>query len=141
MKSAGFSFIELILVIAIISIVAASSVPFLSNTINRSSVQTTRERLLSSLTKAQVYSKQGKLDAVWGVCLSGGAIRLYRGSCNSPAYTEDFQLPSSVTVSGLTDITFDQLRGEPASAASITVSSGIKSYIVSVNQAGLISSN
>lgn len=140
-NSAGFTLIELILVIGLIAVIGATASPFLSNFILRNNYETTTDKLLSTLRKAQQYSVQGKNNVMWGTCLSGSVIRLYRGSCSSPTFAEDFDVPSTITITGFTDITFSRLRGEPSSILAITITSAIGTRSVSVNAAGMIAEN
>lgn len=139
--SGGFTLIELILVIALISIIGATASPFLSNFILRNNYETTTDKLVSTLRKAQQYSIQGKQNVTWGACLISGVIRLYRGSCASPTFAEDFDVPSTITISGFTDTTFSRLRGEPNLALVISIISDIGTKTVRVNAAGMIAGN
>ena len=138
-SSLGVSLIELLLVVAIIVILGTATTPFLSNFISRNNYETSVDKVVSTLKKAQGYSISGKDASSWGVCLaSGNKIRLYRDSCSTPDFSEDFDVPDSVTISGLSDTTFSILRGEPSQGLTITVSTEIGSRTVSVNAAGMI---
>ena len=137
----GFTLIELILVIGLVAVIGATASPFLSNFILRNNYETTTDKLVSSLRKAQQYSIQGKQDSVWGACLSANVIRLYRGSCAAPIFAEDFDVPSTITITGFTDTTFSRLRGEPSTALAITLTSAIGTKAVTVNAAGMITGN
>lgn len=132
----GLTLIELLMVIAIFAIIAASSTPFLSNFILRNNYETTVDKVVSTIRKAQQYAMDGKNDVTWGVCLSGNSIRLFSGSCALPTFSEDFDTPSSVTITGLNETTFSTLRGEPSSALSITITTDIGTQTVTMNTAG-----
>jgi len=135
----GITIIELLLIIALITILGTASSPFLSSFISRNNYETSTDKVVSTLRKAQGYSMSGKNQSAWGICLAtGNKIRLYRGLCTTPDFSEDFDIPDSVTISGLSDITFSILRGEPSSALTITVSTQIDSRTVGVNGAGMI---
>lgn len=140
MKSkAGITLIEILLVIAIIAILAAAIAPFLSSFVLRNNHDIARDRLLGSFRKAQSYSMTKKNGAIWGVCLSDSTtIRLYRGSCNSPAYSEDYGFNSNITISGFSNVTFSKHRGEPSASVSTTITSSQSSDTITVNSAGRI---
>ena len=132
----GISYIELLIVVGLMAIIGASVSPFLSNFILRNNLETTVDNLVGTIRKAQSYSMDGKNNAVWGVCLSGGNIRLYTGSCSSPTISEDFSVSSSVSITGLSDTTFSRLRGEPSNILGVTISTDIGSATISLNAAG-----
>ena len=132
----GISYIELLIVVGLMAIIGASVSPFLSNFILRNNLETTVDNLVGTIRKAQSYSMDGKNNAVWGVCLSGGNIRLYTGSCSSHTISEDFSVSSSVSITGLSDTTFSRLRGEPSNILGVTISTDIGSATISLNAAG-----
>lgn len=137
----GFTLVELILVIAVITILAAAGAPFYSRFVADNSLQTSTSKLLSTIRKAQSYAIEGKDNAVWGFCMSGVNLRLFEGSCATPTYKEDFDF-SQVTVNGLTGVTFSGLtgkRGEPSASQNITISNYTGSANVTLDNAGGLS--
>jgi prepilin-type N-terminal cleavage/methylation domain-containing protein len=134
--SRGLTLIELLLVISIIAILAGASTPFLSSTLTRNQASNAQDRVLGSLRKAQTYSMTRRLGEDWGVCLTGGSVRLYAGSCSSPLQEENWTVPGVVSISGLDDISFSGGRGEPSDSAEIVIDSGVSGSTIVVNQAG-----
>lgn len=132
----GISYTELIFIVAIMAILFATTYPFLSNNIVRNNMDLTASRILSILRKAQIYAITRKDGQTWGVCSTAGKIRLYSASCNSPAYYEDFQPYSSIAISGLSDITFSNTRGEPNVIVSILLTSSLETFTIVINNAG-----
>lgn len=132
----GITAIEIILVISIVAIIAATSAPFLSNSILRSNLTNTTSQLIGAIRKAQEYAMNGRDGEVWGICQSGNSIRLFSGSCSSPTYFEDYTIPSNVTISGLSTSTFSSTRGVPDPGFSITVSTDIGSSTIDMNIGG-----
>ena len=133
--NAGITLIELLLVIAIVALLGAAATPFLSSFVLRTNFDATGQKVVSSIRKAQGYAMDGKQSQVWGVCKSGNYIRLFSGSCGSPVVAENFLIPSSINISGLSEITFN-LRGEPSAVLSISVTSSLESETIGVNAAG-----
>lgn len=133
----GFTLIELLLVVSITTIVAAASTPFLSRFILVNSLNTTQKTLSSMIKKSQAYAMQGKDNQTWGVCFDNQILTLFSGSCNSPSYSENFAVPSSITLTGLNTITFNT-KGEPDQEVSITIQSAIQSQTFDVNSLGAI---
>ena len=139
----GLTLIELLVTIAIIGILGAMASPFVGSFILRTNYETTADKVVSVIRKAQGYAMDGKNNTVWGVCISGSNIRLFSGTCASPTFSEDFSIQSTVSVTGLTTTTFS-LRGEPSPSnglVSVTVTTTIGTRTVSVNSAGGISEN
>lgn len=141
LKMRGITFIETLIIISVISILGVASAPFLSRFYLQTNVDTTKQMLVSSIRKAQSYSMDGKSGSAWGICLNGSNIRIFTGSCGSPTLSEDYAVPSSVTVTGLSTITFSTGRGEPSSTISAQVTSQIATYTVQVNTGGAITIN
>jgi len=139
----GFSLIELLLVIAIIAIIAASSAPFISRFLTQNYLEVSSDKVVSTIRKAQFYSMGNKDNTTWGFCMSGDNIRLYQGSCAGPTYYEDFDL-SKVTVTGLSDVSFTGdagRRGEPSATATVIISNDAGTNSVSINYAGGLTYN
>jgi prepilin-type N-terminal cleavage/methylation domain-containing protein len=132
----GFTAIELILVIAIVAILGATTTPFLINFYQRNNLEVATDTIIGSIRKAQNYAINNKDTGNWGVCLSGTKIRLFRGTCAAPTFSEQFDKSSSVTITGLNETTFSKARGEPSAPLSINVSNSIGSYNINVNNAG-----
>lgn len=132
----GVTVIELLLVISIVAIVAAAATPFLSSFVLRNNLEVTTARVIGTIRKAQNYSQDGKNDEVWGVCLTGGNLRLFSASCTSPSFSEDFSVPKTVKISGLSETFFSKLRGEPSNSLNITITTDIGTSTVQLNEAG-----
>lgn len=131
----GFTIIELILVVAIVSILAASTAPFVSRFVLLNNLEVATDKTVSTFRKAQQYAMDNKSDTTWGVCKTGNTLRLYTGTCVTPTFKEDFDL-SDVTTSGFSSITFTNKRGEPSGTVSMTITNGAGSKTVSMNAGG-----
>jgi len=144
MKDNGFGLIELLLVIAIVAVLATASTPFLSTFLVRNNWHVAVDRVVSEISKAQGYAMDGKViggSKVWGVCITGNTFRMFNGSCVAPNLWEDYAFPGGVNISGISEITFSNLRGEPSAVSVISISSNVGSSTVSVNAAGLVEVN
>lgn len=140
----GFTIIELILIISLLGILAGVGSPFISSFITRDNWHVATDRITSELWKAQSYAMEGKSingSKVWGVFLIGNVFRLFNGDCNNPNYKEDFAVPNGISVTGISNLVFDNLRGEPDAAVVMSVTSNLGSSSISVNAAGMIDAN
>ena len=136
----GITLIEMLLVIGMLALLIPISSPFVSSFVVRNNYQITQDRVVSALRKSQSYAMSGR-DTAWGVCQTGGVIRAYQISCASPVTKDDYVIPSGITITGLTDVTFNKLTGTPSSALSISITSAIGSKTISVNGAGMVEGN
>ena len=140
---AGFTFIEVILVVGILSLIAAVTTPLFARFLAKNHIETTTTTVVGFLRKAQENAMDGKNDATWGVCITGSTLRFYSNTCAAPNVKNDFTIPSPVTITGLTDTTFSKGRGEPSAPVpvSITISSDFGSKTITLNAAGGIEVN
>lgn len=140
----GFTLIELILVVAIITTVGGLSASFYGRFINQNAVSNTVDQIVQLTRKAQTYAMLSRKSnsAGWGICLSSPNLILYQGvSCLSKnsALDEKFQVNTAISISGLTDINFTRVNGIPSTTPTIVVSGlGISKQVV-VNSLGMIS--
>ena len=135
-KQSGITLIEVLLVIGLVSILAASATPFLSRFIQQNNLEVTTDYTIGFLRKAQMYTMLGKNDAVWGVCITGSTLRLYTGTCSEPIIHDDYTIPPRISITGLTDVSFTKGRGEPVTPVSITITSDLGVNTMSLNTAG-----
>lgn len=136
MHTRGITYVEILVIVGIIAILSSAATPFFSNFILKNNTGTATAMAVNVLRKAQLYSMNQKNGSVWGVCVTGGNIRLFTGTCTAPVIREDTTIPPWVTVIGLSSVTFSKLRGEPSSALDITVSSSLKSNTIALNPTG-----
>ncbi len=136
----GFTLIELLMVITIVAILSVAATPFLSRFYLQTQFDATVERVIGSARLAQFNALDNETSAVWGLCITGNVLRVYQTNCAAPTQSVDYTIPPTITIGGLTNITFSD-RGEPSSATTITVTSAIESKQVVINVAGGVSSN
>lgn len=140
-KKTGFSLIELILVIGILMIIAVTASVFNSKWFLQNNLEASKNMLLSSARKAQSYAIAKKNNLTWGVCLTGNTIRMFGGSCASPTIKDDYVLPVSIGISGLSTVTFSTFRGEPSIAQNINLTGNNQTFNLIINSAGGINVN
>lgn len=139
--SQGVSLIEILVVVSIISIMGAVSTVSLRGFVLRNDLETTTNQVVGTIRKAQNYSLDGKNSAVWGICLWNGGLRLFSGTCSTPIFAEDFTVPRTVSITGLSETTFSRLRGEPSNLLNISISTDFDTRTVQLNRAGGVEVN
>lgn len=141
LRSQGLSLIEILVVVSIISILGAVSTVSLRGFVLRNDLETTTGQVVGTIRKAQNYSLDGKNNEVWGVCLWNENLRLFSGTCSIPTFAEDFTVPRTVSVTGLSETTFSRLRGEPSNLLDIRISTDFDMRTVQLNRAGGVEVN
>jgi len=139
-KKGGFTLVEVLLVVGLVSILGATASPFLSRFVLQVNFDAAVDKIISSIRKSQEYAMDGRSGATWGVCVAGSQIRLFSGSCASPTTSENFAFPGTVSISGLGPITFNK-RGEPSATTAITVSTALETKTLRLNNAGGLEEN
>lgn len=148
--SKGFTFIEIILVVGIIAILAGIALASFLNSRNTRDLTTSRQSVISLLRLAQAKTLAGEDGSVWGVHLEQAQAVLFRGaSYASATYTSAFALPETVEIimppsltGGGSDVIFATLSGETGQDGSFTMrikgSSSLLSSVV-VEKTGKVS--
>jgi len=137
----GFSLIELILVVGLLTVIMSTASVFTSRWYLQNNLDGAKNMIISSLRKAQSYSISKKNNLTWGVCLINNTIRMFGGTCASPIIKDDYLLPNNVSLTGLSSFTFTSLRGEPSSSQNMILTGNNKSYTLIINSAGGLSVN
>jgi len=140
-NKSGFTLVELIVVVALLTIIATTAAVFNSQWYLQNNLESAKNMMISSIRKAQSYSISKKNGLTWGVCLTGKTIRMFGGSCASPTIKDDYNLPNNVSITGLSTVTFSLFRGEPNSSQNINISGNNKIYNLIINSAGGINVN
>lgn len=137
----GFTFLELILVIAIIFILSAAAVPFYARFLSQNDAANVTDQLIGSIRKAQMYTMMGRKNSSWGVHYASNKITLYKGSTFGVdnTFNESFTTSPSISITGFSDINIAGRSGYPNSAPTITISSGSTNYTIIVTSQGAIS--
>lgn len=142
----GLTFIELILVVSILSIIALLTPSFYSKFALQNATSNTIDQLVGSLRKAQIYSMVSRQGDSWSVHIDTSEITLYKGnnfSTRNSGFDETFSLSPNVSITNLTDINFTRVIGIPniASAQVVTVSSTNSNGSITINTQGVVIRN
>ena|SRR3989344_7482496 len=143
-KSRGVSIIELLLVVAIVTILAIPTAAVGSNFLTRNNLQNKTNEVVSSLRIAQIGSISGKEDSRWGVTVTPNQIVLFKGDTyilRDPLFDQTFSIPGSISITNF-EVVFDKVTGNPSSTWLINVSNDIgESNSVSINEIGIVDVN
>ena len=140
---AGFSLMEMLLVVAILAIITVICVPIYASLQNTNGLNIATNTLVQDLYQAQLLSRNETYNSAWGVAISGPnqTITLYAGTSyasRNTAYDTVFSFQTTSTVSGLSEIDFSMFYGLPQSTGSITLKSGNTTNTVTINSEGMV---
>ena len=137
----GVTFVELLIVIALIAIIGASTTPVLSNFLARNYLRNKTNELVASLRTAQINTIAGKEGSKWGVNTSSSNIIMFKGNsfaARDTNFDQSFSVPATITIT-TDEIVFDRLTGDPDAVATLTVTSNAgDSNTVTVNEVGTV---
>ena len=144
----GFTFIELLIVLGIMGIVALVALPFFSDSISRNDLQTASLELTNALRRARASSMAAQANTTWSVHLQSDRHVVFDGVVYSPADPDNFEtlLPSTITINAISlngggsDVRFTKIKGATTDFGTITLldSNSGQSVVISVNAAGHI---
>lgn len=139
----GFTLIELILVVAIISLLGLSIIPFSSNLILRNNIQIKINEVYTYMKTAQLNSLLGKGNSRWGVQIDSTNIYLFKGdnfANRDLVFDQKINIPNSISITPV-EIVFDKNTGELAQEYVISINSQLKNRSLSINRLGVINVN
>lgn len=123
----GYSYLQILLVIALLAILAAVASPYYLEWQQRQRIQSTTLTLLADLRLAQTRAQQRLYNAPWGVHMADASKTyvIFHGTSYQPTDTYNFSVtyPDSIVLNPNQDIVFTPVTGTISRAAAITISS------------------
>lgn len=138
----GFTLIELILVIATITVLAGIAIPVYSLLQVRNDLDVATNTTIQTLRRAQTLSQAIDGDTAWGVKAQQSDITLFKGASYSTRDTnfdEVYSLSGNVTPSGVSEVVFSKLLGNPNTTGILTLtSSNNEVQNITINSKGFL---
>lgn len=140
----GFSLVEMLLSIVIISMLVGLSLPVYQSFQSRNNLDLTTQTVSEMLRRAQTYARGAKADGQWGVRIVAGSAVLYKGASyasRDPSQDETVIIPAPLTVGGLGEINFSKLAAIPNTTGNITLTDANinETRTVTLNGKGMVS--
>ena len=98
-KTRGFTLLEILLVIAIITILSAVIIPISQTVFTQSSLDIATHNLQSDLYRAYTYAREGKNDSAWGVNIVDHKVTFF--ATNSADFNETSEIQPSITINSV----------------------------------------
>ena len=138
----GFTLLELILVVATITVLAAVAIPVYSLLQVKNDLNVAANTTLQTLRRAQILSQAVDGDSSWGVKLQQTDIALFKGtsySLRDTTFDEIYTLSGNVTPSGVSEVVFSKLLGNPSTTGTlILTSSNNEVQNIALNEKGFL---
>ena len=143
MKNAGFTLIEVMLSVAAIGIIAGISIPIYQSFQVRNDLDIATVEIAQSARRAQTLSQAVDGDTSWGVKIQSGSMTVFKGIsyvARDSTFDELFDVPTSITPSGISEVVFAKFTGLPQTTGTITLTSNTnETRNVTINQKGMVS--
>ncbi len=116
MKNKGFTFLELMIVIALLAIFTVITLPYGVGFFQSRLLDEEIDAVTNILQRAQSNAISGKDDSDWGVNFfqEEGRYEIFKGSdCNSGQVHQVFQVSSATQMEGIDCVIFERNTGDP----------------------------
>lgn len=141
-RTNGFTMVELLLSVGIISMLAGLSLPLYASFYNRTNLDTATDQVAHALRRAQTFSRAANGDTTWGVRVQSGSAVVFKGAtyaARDATYDEIISL-NNITPTGLSEVVFTKLYGVPSTTGTITLTETTinESKAIELNVKGLV---
>lgn len=139
-KLKGYTIFEIILVIGIMLVIASFVMPMSLRETKKNELNSYGRELESNIFYQQQLAYAGKASGNHGVHFQNNGYWLFEGETYETALHKDFfQFPRNISLNyNISDILFTRSSLKPHSINSITLNNGLDSFVISINNEGMI---
>lgn len=138
----GFTLLEILIVISLISILASFVVSIGLDFYKSQQLETHSQGVLQTLRRAQLKAMSVELDSSFGVYLTDDNYTLFKGNSyaeRDSQYDEVSDLPQVITLNNPPkEVVFSKFEGKPSLIGNIILNSNGQSRRISINKVGRI---
>ncbi len=122
----GFTLIEVMMTMGVLGMATSLSVPMYRQYMLRNDLEIGTQNIAQGIERAKYLSQVAMNDSSWGFStdsLPGRGV-LFMGdsyATRNPLFDELYSLPQTLTVSGLTEVSFQKVSGTPSQNGTITL--------------------
>ncbi len=138
----GFTLIEILLSVAAIMIIGSIAIPVYQSFQVRNDLDIAATTIAQTQRRAQILAQASDGDISWGIRRQPGSVILFQGASYATRdVTKDeiFEIPASITMSGISELVFAKFTGMPTITGTIGLTSTInETRTVTINAKGTI---
>jgi len=141
LNNRGFTLLELLLSVAIVALLAGLSLPVYRTLMQKNDLDIATTTIAQSLRRAQILSQAVDGDTTWGVNAQSNNIVIFKGTSyatRDATFDETFDVPTTIGISGSTEIVFAKFTSLPQTTGTINLSTSNDSRSVTINEKGTI---
>ena len=142
---AGFTLLEMLLSVAIISMLAGASLPVYETFVRRNDLDLTAQGIASMLRRAETYARAVNYDNDWSVEIQSSEVTMFQGTNfagRDTSFDETLSIPATVTPSGTGEVRFTKFTAAPNAAAVTTpitlTSTANNTRTITLNAKGMV---
>jgi len=122
----GFTAIEVILTMGTVALATGLSVPMYRQYVMRNDLEIARQNVAQGMQRARFLSQVAMNDSSWGYSTDAvpGRGVLFMGNnyaTRNTAFDEMYSIPNTVSVTGITEVVFEKITGNPLQVGTITL--------------------
>lgn len=120
----GFTLLEMLLSVAVIALIAGFTIPLYQTFQVKNDLDITANTWVQTLRRAQVLAQAVDGDTAWGAKVQSASLTLFKGAsfaARDPDYDEIFDVPNTITPSGVAEIVFTKFTGLPQTTGTTTL--------------------
>lgn len=138
----GFTLPEVLLSVALLGMIGGMIIPMYRTFMVRNDLDVATVTLVHNLRRAQSLSQSADGDMTWGVHVGVGSILVYKGSSyvlRDVNYDENTSIPKTITLGGITEITFSKVVGVPSATGTVQFTSQAnETRNITINEKGMV---
>lgn len=137
----GFSLIEILLTMALISIVLAASIPAYQKLQSENDLAIAISTLAQSLRLAELKAQAVDEGSGWGIHSESGVITIFKGPTfanRDQTFDETFQFNKKISITSMADIFFVPFFGTPQTPGLWQIKESNQTRSITINQIGTL---
>jgi len=138
----AFTLLEFLLVVGIMAILVTITMPLALDFYRNQQLDISAKEIVQTLRRAQLKAMAVESDSSFGVYFEDSSYILFKGVSyivgRDVQYDEIFSLSQIIKLSGIQEVVFSRVDGNPNVTGNIIVANGFENRTININPVGLI---